>query len=114
MHIQFYCDLNVSECWRGKEEKIKRKVRRNRMMPNVYIVALSQGDQNHLEFFSGILLKQHVFDSAEIFAVGIADGYDEALYMVEAIAGKVYEETGETDIRRYILARQKEFEETGR
>ena len=64
--------------------------------------------------FSGILLKQHVFDSAEIFAVGIADGYDEALYMVEAIAGKVYEETGETDIRRYILARQKEFEETGR
>ena len=66
MQMKFYCDLYVSECWQKKKEKIIKKLKRNRIQPQVYVVALSQGDQNELEFFSSILLKQHVFDNTEV------------------------------------------------
>ena len=113
MQIKFYCDLYVSECWREKKNKIIKKLKENRIQPQVYIVALSQGDQNELEFFSSILLKQHVFEHAELFIVGIADGYDEALDLTEKITGEIYSKTGDTDLRKYILGRQKDFVKAG-
>ncbi len=113
MQIKFYCDLYVSECWREKKNKIIKKLKENRIQPQVYIVALSQGDQNELEFFSSILLKQHVFDNAEVFVVGIANGYDEALFMVRDITKQIYTETGTADLRKYILERQKEYVKAG-
>ena len=113
MQIKFYCDLYVSECWREKKNKIIKKLKENRIQPQVYIVALSQGDQNELEFFSSILLKQHVFDNAEVFGVGIANGYDEALFMVRDITKQIYTETGTADLRKYILERQKEYVRAG-
>lgn len=113
MQIKFYCDLYVSECWREKKNKIIKKLKENRIKPQVYIVALSQGDQNELEFFSSILLKQHVFDNAEVFVVGIANGYDEALFMVRDITKQIYTETGTADLRKYILERQKEYVKAG-
>ena len=55
MQIKFYCDLYVSECWREKKAKIVKKLKENRIQPQVYVVALSQGDQNELVFYSSIL-----------------------------------------------------------
>ena len=113
MQIKFYCDLYVSECWREKKNKIIKKLKENRIQPQVYVVALSQGDQNELEFFSSILLKQHAFDNTEVFVVGIANGYDEALFMVRDITKQIYTETGTADLRKYILERQKEYVKAG-
>lgn len=114
MQMKFYCDLYVSECWQGKKAKIIRKLKANRIQPQVYVVALAQGSQNELEFFSSILLKQHVFDSAEVFVVGIADGYDEALLMVRNITEEIYNASGDAGLHAYILKRQDEYEKTGR
>lgn len=114
MQMKFYCDLYVSECWQGKKEKIIKKLKANRIQPQVYVIALSQGDQNELEFFSSILFRQHVFDNTEVFVVGIANGYDEALYMVRDITEHIYTETGKADLRKYILERQKKYVKAGR
>ena len=114
MQVKIYCDLCVSECWQEKKEKIIRKLRQNRLQPQVYVIELSQGEQNHLEFFSSILLKQRVYRNSGLFVVGIAAGYDEALTVTTRIADHVYRETGGTDIRRFILDRQKEYEKAGR
>lgn len=113
MQMKFYCDLYVSECWQEKRARIIKKLKQNRIQPQVYVVALSQGSQNQLEFFSSILLKQHVFDNAEVFVVGIANGYDEALFMVRDITKQIYTETGTADLRKYILERQKEYVKAG-
>ena len=43
--------------------------------------------------------------------MGIAKGYDDALYLVEAIAEDIYKKTNDLDIRGYIQRRQKEYEE---
>ena len=113
MQMKFYCDLYVSECWQEKRARIIKKLKQNRIQPQVYVVALSQGSQNQLEFFSSILLKQHVFDNTEVFVVGIANGYDESLFMVRDITEQIYAETGTADLRKYILERQKEYVKAG-
>lgn len=110
MRIKCYCDLYVSDSLEKKKNKILKNLMENQLQPSVYVLTLSQGEQNHLEFFSALLLKQHVFDHTELFVVGLANGYDDALYLVEELTQEVLHETGGTDIRGYITARQKEFE----
>ena len=114
MQVKFYHDLYVSEIWMNKKKKIMKKLQENRLQPAVYVITLAGGEQNNLEFYSSMLLKQHIFDREEIFVVGIADGYTDALYMVERIADDVFRETGKAEIRQYLLARQDEYERTGR
>ena len=113
MQMEFYCNLYVSECWQEKKAKIIKKLKKNRIQPQVYVITLAQGEQNQLEFFSSILLKQHVFEHADLFIVGIADGYDEALAITEKITGEVYGKTGNLDLRKYFLDRQKDFVKAG-
>ena len=97
MHVKFYCDLYVSQGWQRKKATLKRKLKKKKLLPSVYIIALSQGSQNQLEFFSSVLLRQHVFDHFGLFVVDNA-----------------YHKTGTADIRRFIQERQEEFEKTGR
>ena len=47
--------------------------------------------------------------SRSIF-VGIANGYDGALSLIERIAEEAYEKTGEVNLRKFLLDRQEEFE----
>ena len=114
MQMEFYCNLYVSECWQKKKARIIEKLKKNRIQPQVYVIALAQGEQNQLEFFSSILLKQHVFEHADLFIVGIADGYLDALYLVEEMTEAAYRETGNADIREWILRRQSEYDDTER
>ena len=99
MQTKFFCDLYVSEGWEEKKLKLIKKLQKNKLRPSVYVITLSQGKQNHLEYYSSLLLKQHIFDNASLFIVGIANGYDGA-----------YEKTGEVNLRKFLMDRQEEFE----
>ena len=112
MRVKFYCDLYISESWKNKKEKLVEKLQKNKLQPLVYVIALAQGEQNQLEIFSSLLLKQHVFDDSSLFVVGITSGYEEALDVIESISEEVYKKTDGLDIRRFILKRQEEFEKT--
>ena len=90
------------------------RLQKNRLQPAVYVIALAQGEQNQLEIFSSMLLKQRIFDDKELFVVGIADGYLDALYLVEEMTDEAYRETGQADVRRWILRRQNEYDGTER
>lgn len=111
MQMTFYCDLYVSEDLEKKKERVIKKLSENKAQPSVYVVTLAQGRQNHLEFYSSLLLKQHIYEDTPLFVVGIANGYDDALYMTENIVRDVYTVTNDVDIRGYIENRQKEYEE---
>lgn len=111
MQIKCYCDLYVSESFKKKQNQILEEVMNQRPRPSVYLITLAQGEQNSLEFYSGILLRQHVFDHAEVFLVGLADGYSEAAGIVEKITRDTIRELGSPDIRSYLKQKQKKFEE---
>ena len=67
MQTKFFCDLYVSEGWEEKKLKLIKKLQKNKLQPSVYVITLSQGKQNHLEYYSSLLLKQHIFDNASLF-----------------------------------------------
>ena len=109
--MKYYHNLYLSEGFRDKKEIIIEKLERRQIQLNKYLVVLTKSDANHLEFFDSVLLKQNVFPQEELFLIGIADGYDGALEMVEKITQEVYDRTKGTDIRSYLLETQKEYEE---
>ena len=112
--IEFYHNLYVSECWQEKKGKIVKRLKENKLQPQVYVITLSQGEQNQLEFFSSVLLKQSIFEHSKLFVIGIADGYDEALFLVEEIVQDVYQETKSANARQFLLTDQAEYEKKGR
>ena len=112
MRVKCFCNLFVSESLEKKKNQVIKELMEKKIHPSVYIIYLSQGEQNHLEFFSSALLKQHVFDNKTLFVVGIAKGYDDAMYLIEKITQQVLTETGGTDFRHYIVEQQKDFEES--
>lgn len=110
MNLKIYCDLLVSDGWQERKERILDKIRQNKLQPTVYVITLAQGEQNQLEFYSSVLLKQHVFDHCDLFLVGLADGYDDAVRMIEELTRATYAATGTADIKTYILNNQKNHE----
>lgn len=111
MRIKCYCDLYVSEGLKKKKNAVIKKLMDRTLQSALYILTLTQGEQNHLEFFSALLLQQPAYDDRSLFVVGIADGYDAAMYLVEDIVQEVLDQTRGTDIRGFLLERQKKFEE---
>ena len=104
--MQYYKYLYVGENLTDKKEQIIAKLDENKFMLNTYIIALARGEQNHLELFNAALLKQGLFSKNNLFVVGIADGYEEALEVVEEITKEVYDNTKGADIRSFILKKE--------
>lgn len=109
--MEFYYRTFFSEDLKDKKARIIRKLKQNRIPKGIYIVTLAQGAQNHLEFFSWLMLKQKIFQTEDMFIVGIASGYGESLELVEQIVDEVYQNTDGTDVRSYILEEQKAYKE---
>ena len=106
MQITFYCHLYMNENLKKKEAKIKKKLSANKLQPSIYVIA--QSPQNQLDFFSSLLLKQHIYEDTPLFVVGLADGYDSALELIRQITEEVFAATQSVDIRHYILLKHKE------
>ena len=100
--MEFYKDLYVSEFLEKKRNKLVRDIRHKESYPSIYVIALPACDHNQLELYSSIMLKQKVYDRDDLFIVGIADGYDDALMIVQRIYDDVLLKTGNTDVRRYL------------
>lgn len=109
--MEFYCHMYFSEDLRNKKTRIIRGFKQNRLRPDLYLITLAQGSQNQLEFFSGLLLKQKIFRTEDLFVVGVASGYDEALYLTEEIVGEVCKKTKTAKVRQYILQEQAAYME---
>ena len=101
-----YIQINIH-----KIEQIKKKIEKNKWQFEIYLIALTKNDNNHLEIFNSVLLLQEAISKNELFLVGIASGYTESLELVEKITQEVYDETSGVDIRNYILQKQQKYEE---
>lgn len=112
MRIKCYCNLYVSAILKNRKNKILTDWMNQKFQPGIFVITLSQGEQNHLEFFSAVFLQQHFYDEKKLFVVGIADGYTDAVELVRQITEDVLEQSGGTDIRTYILESQRNFEES--
>ena len=110
--MKYYYNLYWSAEFEKNKDEIINKLESNTVQLNKYLVVLSDNPRNHLEYFDSVLLQQEILGRRELFVIGIAAGHYGAMEIVESITQEVYTETGEADIRGYLLERQREFEES--
>lgn len=110
--MKFYEYLYVGESLEQKKDKIIKKLNAKKIQLNCYVIALTENPKNQLEFFDSILLVQRNYRKRNLFIVGIAGGYDEALELAKKMTEDTYQKNQDGNIRRYLLERQKEFEES--
>ena len=77
--MKFYRHLYVSESIRNPE-KVKWKLRVNAGQFSIYIIALAKSD-DQLDIFHCALLQQKFYDKEDLFIVGLAASYTEAVEM---------------------------------
>ena len=109
--MKYYYALYMDEYAKEKQADIIKKIENDKWQMNIYLVALTKNEKNHMEIFHSVLLIQKALEKEDLFVVGIANGYFEALELVEKITQEVYDETGGADIRNFILQEQRKYEE---
>lgn len=106
--MKYYRHLYLSDGLEKKKDKIVRKLQKNKLQYDLYLVTLPETEQNQLEIYNSALFKQPDYPVKELFVIGLAKGYDTALELVEEITRTVYNETKGADIRSYILEKERE------
>ena len=109
--MKYYHALYMSEELIRKKAKIIEKLEKDKWQMEKYLVVLAKNERNHLEYFHSVLLLQKSISKDDLFVIGIANGELGAMELIEKITQEVYDETKGTDIRSFILQKQKEYEE---
>ena len=83
--MRFYKYLYVSDSLAKKKEKMLKRLKSGKYPIGIYMIVLIEEGTNQLEFYNTVLLKQELLDDKTQFVVGLASGYDDAVYLVEEI-----------------------------
>ncbi len=106
--MQYYKHLYVHKTMEKKKDKTIRKLEEGKYRPAVHLIILPEGEGDQLEIIDTSMLRQKGFPRRDFFVVGIAKDQGDALKMVAEIVEEVYNETGGTDVRSYILEKEQE------
>ncbi len=100
--MRWYRKLYLGEQAAEAKYKMFGKIRRGRFQMDTYLITVARGPDNLLEIYSANMLKQPYFKKKsvqdQIYVVGLAKGYDEALEVVRRIIDDVYRKTGAFDV----------------
>lgn len=98
----WYEKLYVGESIVHKTNKIKWKIRRHAGQVDIYVIALASNTENLLDIIPSRELLQKGYPKKELFIVGLAKGYEEALSVAASIVEEVYRQTGTFAVRSYL------------
>jgi hypothetical protein len=100
--MTWYDDLYVGYSIRKKEKQVVWRIKHNAGQIGVYVIALASNRKNLLDIIPATDLLQRSYPKKEMYVVGLAKGYDEALDVAVSIVEEVYQMTGGFDVRRYF------------
>ncbi len=101
--MRFHNNLYLGESIKHPE-LTKWKLRVAAGQFKVHLVVLSQNGNNQLECFHNALLKQKFFRRQDLYVVGIAANYEEAISLIQYIAEECVKETGTGNIKDFLLS----------
>lgn len=108
--MTWYDDLYVGMSIVHKTKKIKWKICHNAGQINIYVIALASNEKNLLDIIPAQELLQKGYPKRELYIVGLAKGYDEAVEVAVSIVDEVYHRTGTFAIRSYLAAKKESRE----
>ena len=100
--MKWYNNLYVG-CQAGRRRhKIIKKAIRNKPQLGVYFITLPVNENNSLEIYPSYVLLQKHYQKSNMFVVGIGEGREEALEVMEQISMDCYNKTGQFLVRKMI------------
>ena len=106
--LKWYKKLYIGDNAKKKARATVRKLNQGRLVLSYYVITLASNEKNLLDFFPASQMKQKAFRSCCPMIVGLADGYEEALQLVQKIIEETYESQEDTDVRTYLKNRLEE------
>ncbi len=107
--MQYYRNLYVDEKLNErKKNKVISRLEKGVYRPAVNLIVLPKRPEDQLEIIETSQLRQKAYPDKDFFVVGIAKDQGDAIKMVAEIVEEVYNETGGTDVRSYILEKEQE------
>ena len=94
--MRWYEDLYVGYNLLDK----KRQVIRNK-----YVITLPQNDYDTLEIYPSNILNQKWYRDSDMVVVGITEGMEEAMDMIQLIIMDCLNDTGEVKVKKYIMSK---------
>lgn len=107
----WYDDLYVGESIVHKTRKIKWKILHNAGQIHIYVIALASCPENLLDIIPAQELMQKGYPQKELYVVGLAKGYDEAVEVAASIVDEVYQNTGGFAVRPYLEEKRRRKKE---
>lgn len=104
--MRYFKELYISEELKGREAEVVEHLEKKEFQFRIYLIALPENEKNQLEIYHSGMLNQEWYRNKDVFVVGLAKGYLQAIELVRKIAEETLEATGGADIRQYILNRQ--------
>ena len=99
-HSRIYLGESISE---SKLDKIKRRLQKQPLLSNVYLIAVSRNPVDQLDIFAAKQLVQKYYSKYPVYVIGIAASYDEALAIVETIVQECLKVRGDCALKEYLL-----------
>ncbi len=82
---------------------VKRRLLRHKSLPGIYLILLSQKEDEELVLLSSTELKMLHMRDAYLPVVGIAKGYSAAEVLILKIAKEAYINTGDCHLKSYLM-----------
>lgn len=86
---------------------IKHKLRSRRLVKGTYVLRIAENNTDYLEILDASYYLQPVAHLEKNYIVGFAASYEEALELVEKMLQDCLEQTGEANLRAYLMSRNK-------
>lgn len=109
--MTWYDELYVGESIIHKTKKIKWKICHNAGQIGIYVIAFASNENNLLDIIPAQELLLSGYPKRQLYVVGLAKGYDEAVEVAASIVDEVYRATGTFDVRGYLAERKKRRED---
>ena len=100
--MKWYDDLYVGESIVHKTNKIKWKIRHNAGQINIYVITLASGEKNLLD-----IIPSHELLQKQLYVIGLAKGYDEAVEVAASVIDEVYRQTGAFEVASYLREKRR-------
>ena len=99
-HHRLYLGESISEL---KLDKIKRRLKKQPLFSNVYLLTVSRNQSDQLDIFAAKQLVQNYYKKYPVYVVGIASDYNEAVALVEKIVQECLLARGDCALKEYLL-----------
>ena len=100
--MKWYDDLYVGESIIHKTNKVRWKILHNAGQINIYVITLASNEQNLLDIIPSHELLQKGYPKKDLYVVGLAKGYQEAIETAVSIVDEVYQNTGGFAVASYL------------